>query len=81
MEQKAGGEGVGPVQAAIERKLHQAFEPTHLEVINESFKHCVPKDAETHFKVVVISDKFAGVAPLERHRSPPLPTAAAAALV
>ena len=41
----------GPVQIEMERKLRQAFEPTHLEVVNESYKHCVPKDSETHFKV------------------------------
>jgi BolA protein len=58
----------GPVQTSIERKLREAFEPTHLEVVNESYKHCVPKDAETHFKVVVVSEKFGGVLLLERHR-------------
>merc|ERR1712183_645307 len=52
----------------MERKLRQAFEPTHLEVVNESYKHCVPKDSETHFKVVIVSEKFGGVLLLERHR-------------
>ena len=32
--------------------------PTHLEIINESYMHNVPKGSETHFKVVVISDVF-----------------------
>jgi BolA protein len=44
----------GPVQIEMERKLRQAFEPTHLEVVNESYKHCVPKDSETHFKVKLL---------------------------
>lgn len=64
----AEGGAKGPVHAEIERKLQAGFAPTHLEVVNESYNHCVPKGAETHFKVVVISDKFAGVLPLERHR-------------
>jgi BolA protein len=38
--------------------LNHAFEPLHLEVINESNRHHVPPNSETHFKVVVVSDKF-----------------------
>ena len=59
----------GPVAASIRCKLAAAFAPTaHLDVINESSKHNVPPDSETHFKVVVVSACFAGVALLERHR-------------
>ena len=58
-----------PVAAAIHEKLTKAFEPTHLEVINESHKHKVPKDSETHFKVVVVSPQFDSVrTPIQRHR-------------
>lgn len=38
------------------------------EVINESHMHSVPKGAETHFKVVVVSDQFDGLSLLQRHR-------------
>jgi len=53
---------------AIVKNLQAAFNPTHLEVVNESYKHNVPRGAESHFKVLVVSDSFAGKALLERHR-------------
>lgn len=58
-----------PVTAAITQKLQTAFHPSHLEVINESHMHKVPKDSETHFKVVVVSEEFEKVkTPVQRHR-------------
>ena len=58
-----------PVQAAIERKLAEAFAPlTHIDVLNESSGHNVPTGSETHFKVVVVSAQFDGVKLLQRHR-------------
>ncbi|GBG24843.1 BolA-like protein 1 [Hondaea fermentalgiana] len=58
-----------PVQRSIETKLEAAFSPfQHLEVINESSGHNVPRGSETHFKVVVVSDKFEGLKLIERHR-------------
>lgn len=58
-----------PVTAAIQEKLTAAFEPTHLDVINESHMHNVPKNSETHFKVVVVSSQFESVkTPIQRHR-------------
>lgn len=55
------------VQKALERKL-AACDPIHLEVVNESGNHNVPKGSETHFKVVMISDKFEGLRLIQRHR-------------
>jgi stress-induced morphogen len=52
----------------ITEKLRSALEPTHLEVINESHMHSVPKGSETHFKVVVVSPRFEGLAPVRRHQ-------------
>ncbi|CAB9521274.1 BolA-like protein 1 [Seminavis robusta] len=58
-----------PVTAAIRKNLDDAFNPIHLEVINESHKHNVPKDSETHFKVVVVSPEFEKTKTLiQRHR-------------
>lgn len=59
---------IGPIQATIEARLKDAFEPVHLEVENESFKHSVPPGSESHFKVFVVSPKFDGVPLLQRHR-------------
>lgn len=51
----------GAVAGAIRAKLQAALQAAHLDVINESYMHNVPKGAETHFKVVVVSDKFDGM--------------------
>jgi len=59
----------GPIQAIIEKKLQEHFNPSHLTVVNESYKHSVPKGSESHFKVVVISDLFEKQTHLQRHRS------------
>eukprot|EP00730_Choanoeca_flexa_P017787 TRINITY_DN8600_c0_g1_i3.p1 TRINITY_DN8600_c0_g1~~TRINITY_DN8600_c0_g1_i3.p1 ORF type:complete len:116 (+),score=5.10 TRINITY_DN8600_c0_g1_i3:1-348(+) len=48
----------GPVGTSIVNKLKEKFQPNHLQVINESYMHNVPKGSETHFKVVVVSDQF-----------------------
>ena len=53
----------------IEQTLSDAMSLMHLQVIDESGNHSVPEGAESHFKVVVVSDKFEGVRPLiKRHR-------------
>ena len=55
------------VQKTIESKL-SVMDPQHLEVINESNNHNVPPGAESHFKVVIVSNKFEGVRLIDRHR-------------
>ena len=62
-------EVVGPIAAAISGSLTTAFAPQHLEVINESSGHNVKPGSESHFKVIIVSDKFEGMPPLERHRA------------
>lgn len=56
------------VQAIIEQKLTNDFNPLHLEVINESSNHNVPEGSESHFKVIVVSPVFSGKNLLGRHR-------------
>ena len=62
------GEANGPIQQAITGKLSTAFAPSWLEVINESHQHNVPAESEMHFKVVVVSETFAGKSSIARHR-------------
>ncbi|XP_039262813.2 DNA-binding transcriptional regulator BolA-like isoform X1 [Styela clava] len=59
---------LNPVETSIIKKLTETFNPVYLDVVNESFKHNVPKGSETHFKVVVVSDKFSGKRLIDRHR-------------
>ncbi|XP_039312322.1 uncharacterized protein LOC105201346 isoform X5 [Solenopsis invicta] len=47
-----------PIENSIKGKLEAALKPLHCNVINESYMHNVPKNSETHFKVVVVSEKF-----------------------
>lgn len=56
------------VQQGIKDKLTDAFEPLHLEVINESDRHNVPPNSETHFKVVVVSQAFENKRQVARHQ-------------
>jgi BolA protein len=53
---------------SIDRKLREAFTPTHLEVVDESFRHKAGPGAETHFKVTVVSENFSGKNAVARHR-------------
>lgn len=56
------------VQQEIERDLLESFSPTHLEIANESDQHGVPPNSETHFRVVLVSEVFAGVRKVARHQ-------------
>ncbi|NXX87360.1 BOLA1 protein, partial [Urocolius indicus] len=57
-----------PLARTIRSKLSQALEPTHLQVLDESSRHGVPPGTESHFSVVVVSNRFVGLTPLQRHR-------------
>ena len=53
----------------IEQKLIETFEPSHLEVIDESHRHNVPPGAESHFKLIVVTEQVSGQTLIARHRS------------
>lgn len=55
-------------QEIIEQTLSKTLTPTHLSVENESRFHHVPDGSETHFKVTLVSDSFAGQTLVSRHR-------------
>lgn len=49
--------------------IHQHCAPVeYLDIINESYMHSVPKNAQTHFKILVVSPVFQGLLPIARHR-------------
>ncbi|CAM9502170.1 unnamed protein product [Choristocarpus tenellus] len=52
----------------IDEKLRRELKPVHLEVINESEMHNAPPGAESHLKVVVVSESFEGKHLLAQHR-------------
>jgi len=49
--------------------LVDALAPVHLDILNESNKHNVPANSETHFKVIVVSEEFANQSLVQRHRA------------
>ncbi|MEM6706118.1 MAG: BolA family protein [Acidobacteriota bacterium] len=57
------------IATRIREKLETALEPTTLQVLNESGNHNVPAGSESHFRVVVVSEAFAGKGRLQRHRA------------
>ena len=57
------------VQDGIESKIRTALDPTHLEVVNESHMHSVPPGSESHFRLVVVSDRFEGQTRVARHQT------------
>ncbi len=68
-------------QSAIENKLTQAFHPVSLAVINESHLHAghhhsdgdhhgtFDGSGETHFRVRIVAEAFAGMSRVARHRA------------
>lgn len=56
------------VQSEIESILAEQFQPSVLEVVNESHMHSVPPDSETHFRVVIVTDVFDGKRKVARHQ-------------
>jgi BolA protein len=57
-----------PVKTAIVNKLSSELDPSTLEVTNESFMHSVPEGSESHFKLVVVSEKFESKRLVQRHQ-------------
>lgn len=57
------------MQATIEKKLRDTFEPIHLEVENETHMHNVPPDSESHFKITLVSAAFDGLSLIKQHRA------------
>lgn len=58
-----------PMENAMRKKLEDALSPKHMEILNESYMHNVPKGSETHFKVLIVSDKFSDQPLIKRHRT------------
>ena len=52
---------------ALELKLRKVLAATHVEVIDESHLHAGhagARDGGRHFRVVIVSEKFAGLSPV-----------------
>lgn len=61
-----------PVQVSIRRKLDGALRPQRLDIVDESARHAGHAGArpggETHFRVEIVSPRFAGLSRIARQR-------------
>lgn len=59
-------------EQSMREKLMMGLNPTRLDIINESELHAghrsSPGTGESHFRILVVSDAFAGKSRVERHR-------------
>ena len=60
---------MGNIENTIKKVLIDEFNPSVLSIINESYMHNVPKDSETHFKVILVSNDFTNLALVKRHKA------------
>jgi len=60
------------IESTLREKLMVGLEPVRLDVINESEMHAghrsSPGTGESHFRVLIVSDKFTGQSRVARHR-------------
>ena len=63
---------MGPVAQYLETKLTEAFKPVSLEIVNESHLHAGHHghdgSGETHLRIRIVADVFAGMNRVQRHR-------------
>lgn len=52
----------------IQQAVTEGLAPSHLELEDESHRHSVPEGAESHFKLVCVSESFDGLMPVRRHQ-------------
>jgi BolA family transcriptional regulator, general stress-responsive regulator len=55
------------MQQRIQHKVDAGIGPQHFDLINESHMHSGPA-TESHFKLVVVSERFEGLSAVKRHQ-------------
>lgn len=64
---------MGPIFEALQRKLNAAFQPSRLEIVDDSDRHAGHAGAraggESHFTVTIESAAFAGQSRVARQRA------------
>eukprot|EP00798_Chlamydomonas_sp_ICE-L_P023119 gene23119-30320_t len=70
-------EMLGPISSAMKRKLEEKLSPIAFKLVNDSHKHSshfsdestdAGKAKETHFRLNIVSEAFAGMPLLKRHQ-------------
>jgi len=55
-------------QQLIESIVREKLAPDYVELVNESHMHSVPPGSESHFKLVLVTEQFAGLRAVARHQ-------------
>lgn len=55
-------------QERMQQQLIQEYAPVYLNVEDESYQHHVPDDAQTHYKITMVSAVFSSLSRINRHR-------------
>lgn len=58
----------GSIENKIINTLNECMNISSLKILNESFMHNVPEDAESHFKIVIVSNDFNNLSHIQRHK-------------
>ena len=58
----------GSIENKIINILNECMNISSLKILNESFMHNVPEDAESHFKIVIVSNDFNNLSHIQRHK-------------
>ena len=58
----------GSTENRIINTLNKCMNLTSLKILNESFMHNVPVDAESHFKIIIVSNDFNDLSQIQRHK-------------
>ena len=56
------------IYETILQRLNESFITEHLFLENESFKHNVPPNSESHFKLVIVSNNFNNMPKVQRNQ-------------
>ena len=56
------------LEILLRNALMKSLDPSVLDLENESHGHNVPKNSETHFRLVVVSQMFEGLSRVKRHQ-------------
>jgi BolA protein len=63
---------MGLVAATLQRKLTEAFAPSHLQIVDDSHRHAghagAHEGGESHFNVVIEATAFEGLSRIARQR-------------
>lgn len=68
----------GPIATIMREKLTSAFQPTRLELEDDSWRHAghhheggmdAKEGGESHFNLTIVSEAFSGVGRVQRQRS------------